>query len=46
MVAKNNKLETQPVKLAEAKNSSVVLLKSGSKDFRTPVRLGKDSCGY
>lgn len=46
MVTKNGKPATQPVRSAGAKSSGVVLLKAGSQDFRTPVRLGKDTCGY
>lgn len=45
-VAKNRKPATQPVSSAGGKSSGVTLLKAGSQDFRTPVRLGKDTCGY
>jgi len=34
------------VKSISVKSSGVTLLKAGSQDFRIPVRLGKDSCGY
>lgn len=27
-------------------DKGIVLLKSGSRDFRVPSRMGKDSCGY
>jgi hypothetical protein len=46
MVTKNGKPTTQPVRSASVKNSGVILLKAGNQDFRTPVRLGKDTCGY
>lgn len=48
MAAKNGKPATQPVRSAGVKrqNCGVVLLKAGNKDFRTPARLGKDTCGY
>ncbi|MEI6191278.1 MAG: hypothetical protein WCP24_02850 [bacterium] len=30
----------------ETDSKDIVLLKSGSKDFRVPTRLGLDGCGY
>ncbi len=46
MVTKNDKPATRPVRSASVKSSGVILLKAGNQDLRTPVRLGKDTCGY